>query len=68
MEKAALGLAGANLTVLNGSEGVTEVVSSLVGQGLAILESVKRGVGNSVEVGRQQDRSHVAPSGRVTHL
>jgi uncharacterized membrane protein YqiK len=50
VEKAALGLAGANLTVLNGSEGMTEVVSSLVGQGLAILESVKRGVGNSVEL------------------
>jgi uncharacterized membrane protein YqiK len=50
VEKAALGLAGANLTVLNGSEGVTEVVSSLVGQGLAILDSVKRGVGNSIEV------------------
>jgi uncharacterized membrane protein YqiK len=50
VEKAALGLAGANLTVLNGSEGMTEVVSSLVGQGLAILESVKRGVGHSVEL------------------
>ena len=49
VEKAAQGLSGANLTVLNGSEGMTEVVSSLVGQGLAIFESVKRGVGGTVE-------------------
>ena len=49
VEKAAAGLSGANLTVLNGSEGMTEVVSSLVGQGLAILESVKRGVNGSSE-------------------
>jgi flotillin len=49
VEKAALGLAGANLTVLNGSDGVTDVVSSLAGQGLAILESVKRGVAGSTE-------------------
>jgi flotillin len=50
VEKAALGLAGSNLTVLNGSEGVTEVVSSLVGQGLAILESVKKGVSGTSDV------------------
>ena len=49
VEKAAQGLSGANLTVLNGSEGVTEVVSSLVGQGLAIFDSVKRGVGGSAD-------------------
>src|SRR3954453_8385864 len=47
VEKAAQGLAGAQLTVLNGSEGVTEIVSSLVGQGLAILDSVKQGVTRS---------------------
>jgi flotillin len=49
VEKAAQGLAGANLTVLNGSEGVTEIVSSLVGQGLAILDSIKQGVAGSGE-------------------
>jgi hypothetical protein len=40
--------------VLNGSEGVAEVVTSLAGQGLAILESVKKGIGGSVE--RDADR------------
>ena len=44
VEKAALGLAGAHLTVLNGSDGVTELVSSLAGQGMAILDSIKSGV------------------------
>jgi uncharacterized membrane protein YqiK len=47
VEKAAQGLAGSNLTVLNGSEGMTEIVSSLVGQGLAVLDSIKRGVAGS---------------------
>ena len=47
VEKAAQGLAGANLTVLNGSEGMSEIVSSLVGQGLAVLDSIKRGVAGS---------------------
>jgi uncharacterized membrane protein YqiK len=47
VEKAALGLAGSHLTVLNGSEGVTEIVSSLVGQGLAVLDSIKQGVSGS---------------------
>jgi flotillin len=49
VEKAAQGLAGSHLTVLNGSEGVTEIVSSLVGQGLAILDSIKQGVAGSSE-------------------
>jgi uncharacterized membrane protein YqiK len=58
VEKAALGLAGSNLTVLNGSEGVTEIVSSMVGQGLAILDSIKRGVSGS---GDANDRRAGSP-------
>ena len=54
VEKAAQGLAGAQLTVLNGSDGVTEIVSSLVGQGLAILDSVKHGVTRSTENGERR--------------
>jgi flotillin len=57
VEKAAQGLAGAQLTVLNGSEGVTDIVSSLVGQGLAILESVKNGVTRSSENGGRRPGS-----------
>ena len=41
VEKAAGGLANANVTVLNGSDGLSEVVSGLVGQGLAIFDSLR---------------------------
>ena len=44
VEKAAAGLANANVTVLNGSEGLSEVVSGLVGQGLAIFDTIRGGV------------------------
>jgi len=57
VEKAALGLAGAHLTVLNGSEGVTDIVSSLVGQGLAILDSIKQGVAGSSETSADKPTS-----------
>jgi hypothetical protein len=41
VEAAARGLADSHLTVLNGTEGVNEVVTGLVGQGLAILDALK---------------------------
>jgi len=44
VEKAAAGLAGANLTVLNGSEGMSEIVTSLVGQGMAVFNSLRSGI------------------------
>ena len=46
VEAAARGLAGANLTVLNGTEGVSEVVAGLVGQGMSILELLKHAAAN----------------------
>jgi len=42
VEAAARGLADANLTVLNGTQGVNEVVAGLVGQGLSILDTLKK--------------------------
>jgi uncharacterized membrane protein YqiK len=44
VREAAQGLAHANVTVLNGSEGLGEIASGLVGQGMAIFESVRRGI------------------------
>jgi uncharacterized membrane protein YqiK len=41
-EAAARGLAGANLTVLNGTQGVNEVVAGLIGQGISILDLLKK--------------------------
>ncbi|WP_329584770.1 SPFH domain-containing protein [Kitasatospora sp. NBC_01250] len=42
VEAAAQGIAGSNLTILNGSEGVSQVAAGIVGQGLAILDVLKR--------------------------
>lgn len=39
---AADGLAGSTLTILNGTEGVNDVVSGLVGQGLSILDTLRQ--------------------------
>jgi flotillin len=47
VKEAAAGLAGANLNVLNGADGLSEIAAGLVGQGLTILESVKKGLSGS---------------------
>jgi flotillin len=38
---AAQGIAASNLTILNGTEGVSQVIAGLVGQGLTILDTLK---------------------------
>ncbi|WP_035795613.1 SPFH domain-containing protein [Kitasatospora mediocidica] len=45
VDAAARGIAGSNLTILNGTEGVNEVAAGIVGQGLAILDALKRSTG-----------------------
>jgi uncharacterized membrane protein YqiK len=45
VKEAAAGLSGANVTVLNGADGLGEIAAGLVSQGLTILESVRKGVG-----------------------
>jgi flotillin len=42
VDAAARGLADSNLTVLNGTQGVNEVITGLVGQGLSILDTLKK--------------------------
>jgi flotillin len=42
VEAAARGLADSNLTILNGTQGVNELVTGLVGQGLSILDALKK--------------------------
>ena len=44
VKEAAQGLARANVTVLNGSEGLGEIATGLVGQGLTIFDSIRRGL------------------------
>jgi uncharacterized membrane protein YqiK len=46
---AAQGLQGANVTVLNGAEGLNETVASMAAQGSAILRTVLEGLGNRGE-------------------
>jgi flotillin len=41
VEKAARGLSGANLTVLNGADGLSEMASGLVAQGRAIFDALR---------------------------
>ena len=55
VEKAAAGLNGANINVLNGADGLSEIAAGLVGQGLAILDSVKKGIAD--EDGEQADQA-----------
>lgn len=43
VRSAATGLNGANVTVLNGADGLGDIAASLVGQGSAIFEAVRRG-------------------------
>ncbi|MEV4148938.1 SPFH domain-containing protein [Amycolatopsis sp. NPDC049691] len=45
VKEAGRGLSGANVNILNGADGLGELAAGLVGQGLSILDSVKRGLG-----------------------
>jgi uncharacterized membrane protein YqiK len=44
VKEAASGLQGAQVSVLNGADGLGEIAAGLVSQGLTILESVRKGV------------------------
>jgi flotillin len=49
---AAQGIAGSNLTILNGTEGVSQVLAGLVGQGLTILDTLRNSAGPAAGNGR----------------
>jgi flotillin len=44
VKEAATGLRGANVNILSGADGLSELAAGLVGQGVSILDSVKRGL------------------------
>jgi len=46
VEAASRGLSGANLTVLNGTQGINEVLAGIVGQALSILDLLKKSAAN----------------------
>ncbi len=59
VREAAGGLAGANINVLNGADGLGQIAAGLVSQGLTILESVKQGLGQVVEQPNAGDGAEV---------
>lgn len=42
VEAAARGLAGSDLTILNGAEGVNQMIAGIVGQGMSILDALRK--------------------------
>jgi uncharacterized membrane protein YqiK len=62
VREAANGLAGANINVLNGADGLGEIAAGLVGQGLSILDSVKKNLATAVPVDSTSPSLTVAPS------
>jgi len=55
VREAAGGLAGANVSILNGSDGLSQVAAGLVSQGLSILDMVKKGLSDSDTTGNRNN-------------
>jgi uncharacterized membrane protein YqiK len=60
VKEAAGGLAGANVNVLNGAEGLSEIAASLVGQGLTIFDSIKNNIGTADSASSRPGRPKAA--------
>jgi uncharacterized membrane protein YqiK len=54
VKEAATGLAGANINLLNGADGLSEIAAGLVGQGLTIFETVKKNLAASPDKGPEK--------------
>ncbi|WP_329116630.1 flotillin family protein [Streptomyces sp. NBC_01465] len=52
VKEASAGLQGANVNVLNGADGLGEIAAGLVGQGLTILDSVRKNLGTPDGAGK----------------
>jgi flotillin len=62
VKEASAGLAGANVNVLNGTDGLGQLAAGLVGQGLTILDSVKQNLGSGTGTAAPtQSRNGLAP-------
>jgi uncharacterized membrane protein YqiK len=55
VREASRGLSGANVNILNGSDGLSEIAAGLVGQGLSILDSVKKGLNSDKTRAPEED-------------
>ncbi|MFI0218507.1 flotillin family protein [Streptomyces lydicus] len=63
VKEASAGLANANVNILNGTDGLGEVAAGLVGQGLTILDSVRRNLGSPDAQNTKTDKNGAAASG-----
>jgi flotillin len=61
VKEAAGGLAGANVNVLNGADGLSEIAASLVGQGLTILDAIKKNLATGPEASAEVVRLPESP-------
>ncbi|MFD4507987.1 SPFH domain-containing protein [Streptomyces sp. NPDC058457] len=70
VKEAAGGLAGANVNVLNGADGLGELAAGLVSQGLTILDSVRQNLGGQDSDGQRPDgrRSGESEGGGLLQL
>jgi len=59
VKEAAGGLAGANVSVLNGADGLSEIAAGLVSQGLTILDSVRKGMPSQPQGSSSTDNGQV---------
>ena len=66
VREAAGGLSGANLSVLNGADGLSEIAAGLVGQGLTILDSVKKSLAGSSDKAISYDAADSADDDQET--
>ncbi len=63
LRAAADSLQNSNLTVLNGAEGMAEVVSGLASQGLALFETLKRSIPQGDGAAEHSERRNGSPQG-----
>jgi flotillin len=63
VKEAAGGLAGANVSVLNGADGLGEIAAGLVSQGLTILDSVRKSIPGQAQPNADNGR---VPAGQLT--
>ncbi|WP_335972312.1 SPFH domain-containing protein [Streptomyces sp. CA2R106] len=63
VKEASAGLSGANVNVLNGADGLSEIAAGLVSQGLTILDSVRKNLGG--EQGGEVPGAGLALRGQV---
>jgi flotillin len=64
VREAATGLSNANVSVLNGADGLSEIAAGLVAQGMSILDSVKGNLGTAADKPPAlRPQAEIAPTG-----